>query len=96
MPALGGAGPNWEQFRSAQVPKVCGIGRGDQLGAIGPIGLRPALSVYSVFAQLFAIHLNIILRTITQNLIEISVTTNKGNIIQGHRNRGRGRGAFVA
>ena len=44
-PALGDAGPNWEQFRSAQVPsQVCRIGRGDQLGAIGPIGLRPAVT----------------------------------------------------
>ena len=47
-PALGGAGHNWEQFRSTQVPsqlapRVCRIGRGAQLGAISPIGLRPAL-----------------------------------------------------
>ena len=34
-PALGCAGPNWEQFWSAQVPS--------QLALIGPIGLMPAL-----------------------------------------------------
>ena len=28
--------------------KICRIGRGAQLGAIGPIGLRPALTVHTV------------------------------------------------
>ena len=47
-PALGGAGPNREQFRSAQVPSQLAprsveCGSGAQLGAIGPIGLRPTL-----------------------------------------------------
>ena len=48
-PALGGAGPNYEQFRSAQVPSQLApmsveLDAGAQLGAIGPIGLRPALT----------------------------------------------------
>ena len=42
-PALGGAGPNWNNFGRTRIP-VCRIGRGAQLGAIGPIGLRTALN----------------------------------------------------
>ena len=47
-PALGGAGPNCEQFRSAQVPsqlapRYVELGAGPTLGAIDPVGLRPAL-----------------------------------------------------
>ena len=47
-PALGGAGPNWEQYRSAQVPsqfapRSVELVEGPTWGVIGPIGLRPAL-----------------------------------------------------
>ena len=45
---LGGAGPNWEQFRLAQCSqsaktKVGKIGPSAKLGVISPIGLRLAL-----------------------------------------------------
>ena len=53
-PALGGAGPNWGTISvspgsQSTCTKNCRIGRGAQLGAIGPIGLRPAL--YGVFTR---------------------------------------------
>ena len=43
-PALGGAGPNWVQFQSAQVPSQLAP-RSVELGAISLIGLRLALCV---------------------------------------------------
>ena len=51
-PALGGAGPNWVGPGSQLTcTKVCRIGRGAQLGIIGPIGLRPALGIYIYIYQ---------------------------------------------
>ena len=68
-PALGDAGPNWEQFQSAQstCTKVCTCmyltadytlagppWRGAQLGAIGSIGLRSALRTFSLSQQVIS------------------------------------------